>query len=50
MNEEKSYNFTFTEQQINIIVAALSEIQFKVASPLIQTISNQYQSQLDKPT
>tara|TARA_R110000822_G_scaffold1049_3_gene4682 strand:+ start:273 stop:443 length:171 start_codon:yes stop_codon:yes gene_type:complete len=40
-------NLTFTQEQLSIVNAALMEMPFKIAAPLINDINNQIQKQLD---
>lgn len=46
MNEK--FNYTLEHAEVNTILAALSELPYKVASPLIQKIVEQYNGQLPK--
>lgn len=43
--EEKKYRFEITENEANIVLAALSELPFKVSSPLIAKLQSQAQVQ-----
>ena len=40
-------NLIFTQEQLSIVNAALMEMPFKIAAPLINDINNQIQKQLD---
>jgi len=43
--EEKKYRFEITENEANIVLAALSELPFKVSSQLIVKLQSQAQTQ-----
>lgn len=43
--EEKKYRFEITENEANIVLAALSELPFKVSSRLIAKLQSQAQTQ-----
>jgi hypothetical protein len=43
--EEKKYRFEITENEANIVLAALSELPFKVSSQLIAKLQSQAQTQ-----
>lgn len=45
-----NYTFTVTGEEANIIAAALAEMPFKVASPLIQKLQMQAQQQVANST
>lgn len=44
----ETFNICVTEQELNIIYSALQEKPFKEVANLIQTISNQYQYQIQE--
>ena len=41
----KTYNFTLTEDYLNIIASALNELPAKHANPVLQELTRQLQSQ-----
>jgi hypothetical protein len=41
-----NYTLTFTEQEVQVLGAALAELPFKVSSNLISSIQNQINKQL----
>ena len=49
MNDEKTFQLTVTEQELNIISAAIVELPFKVAQPLIQKLQSQINSAMAAP-
>jgi hypothetical protein len=43
------YKFEFSEQQMQVLNAAIVELPFKVAAPLVQDINRQLESQQKAP-
>lgn len=41
----KTFTFTFTEEQINILAAGLGELPLKHSNPVLQDMSKQLQEQ-----
>jgi hypothetical protein len=44
----KTFAITFTQEQLQVLNAALSEIPYRVAAPLINSINAQIQKQFDR--
>lgn len=44
----KKINLSFTSEQLAVVNAALSEIPYRIAAPLIQDINAQIQRQFDE--
>ena len=40
--DTKTYQMSFTQEELNIIVAALSELPFKVSQPLISRMIKEF--------
>lgn len=45
----KTYTFTFTEEEINLVLHALQELPARVANPLTKKIHEHAQSQMEQP-
>lgn len=43
------YTFEFSEQEVNIIAQAISEMPYRIAQPLIQAIQEQVNAQQAQP-
>jgi hypothetical protein len=48
MNEFKKTQLTFTADELKILNAALGEIPYRVAAPLIASINRQIQEEFDR--
>jgi hypothetical protein len=48
MNEQPAYTLKINEQQLAVVVAALQEIPFKHAAPVLQEIDQQVTAQREK--
>jgi hypothetical protein len=44
----KSITLTFTQEQLQVLNAALGEVPYRVAAPLIVSINSQIQRQFDQ--
>ena len=42
MNEQQQYSMSFTQEELNTIIAALSEMPFKVSQPLISKMIREF--------
>lgn len=42
MSEQQQYSMSFTQEELNTIIAALSELPFKVSQPLISKMIREF--------
>ena len=48
--EKKTYTFTLTEKEANILMAGLQELQFKLSAGVINSLQTQAKAQDEKKT
>jgi len=43
----KLFNFEMSEEQVNVILAGLQELPYKVSAPIVQMLIEQHRKQID---